>query len=486
MTSPPAATHPPPLTTPRPGAAVAVLCTGLGLIGLDTTVMNTALPSLQADLQPSLTEVHWIADAYTLALAAGVLAAGAWGDRHGRRRAFTTGLTICLAASLYGALADTPGHVIAARFLMGTGSALFMPSTLSLITAIHPTGPRRRRAVAAWACVAGIGGLTGPLAGGLLIEHYSWRAGFWMNLPVIVLALAGAKAWLPEHRHPHPTPRDPLALATAAAGLFLFVWAVIEAPTRGWTHPTTWTALAAATLLWTLARRRRGPAALHPQLLRDPASRAAALVLAAMFFALYGALYILTLYFQLVLGYSPARAGTALLPLVAAAAAGTALALPATARWGPRTVLITGTTLLALGFAALAQITLTSHATYLHAFALTAGTGTGLAAVPATEAIMNAVPIDEAGNAAAFNDLLREVAGAVGIAVLGAALTTALTALPQPTHTPAAAVTPMPAPAQKAFLEGLHTAAWTASTLLLLSITAAATHPREKRRSPTP
>ncbi|WP_159050530.1 MFS transporter, partial [Streptomyces cellostaticus] len=162
--------------------------TGLFLIGLDMTVLNVALPSLRSELQPGMAGLQWVADGYTLTLACAVLATGTWSDRHGRRRAFLIGMGVCGGASVVGALAHTMGQVIAARFAMGLGAALLMPSTLSIITVVFTDAVSQRRAIAVWALMAGAGGLAGPPLGGLLVEHSSWRAGFWINVPIAVCA----------------------------------------------------------------------------------------------------------------------------------------------------------------------------------------------------------------------------------------------------------------------------------------------------------
>lgn len=164
-------------------AAPAVVCLGLFLLGMDLTILNVAVPDLQRELRPSMAQVQWIVDAYALVLGGTVLTSGAATDRIGRRRAFICGLAVCGAASVLGALSPTPGPVIAARCGMGAGAALLMPATLSIISNLFPEAALRRRAIALWAATLGLGGMMGPVIGGMLVQRWSWRAGFWVKRP---------------------------------------------------------------------------------------------------------------------------------------------------------------------------------------------------------------------------------------------------------------------------------------------------------------
>ncbi|MFK0181842.1 MFS transporter [Streptomyces xanthochromogenes] len=425
-----------------------VLCAGLFLIGLDVTVLNVALPLIQHELRPTPQGLLWIADAYTLALAGTVLAAGTWSDRHGRRRAFHLGLTLCGAASLSGALSSAPGQLITARLVMGLGAALLMPSTLSLITVVFPQERARRRAIAVWTLVAALGALAGPPVGGLLIEHFSWRAGFWINLPVVVIALAGSWRWLPEARRTRRGPACRAGLTAATAALLTLVWSIIEAPARGWSDPVVVGGFILAIALLAVAawsQTRTTTPILPMSVLRDARFTASASALACMFFALFGSLLLLTLYLQTYLGYSPARTGLHLLPLAAALGTGAGLSLLLTPRLGDRFPVTTGMLLTAAGFGFLIHTGPGSGYAPVLGFQLVTGLGAGLAAAPATEAVIAAIPPGHAGTGAAVNDLVREVGGALGIAVLGTLLTSA------PGH----------------FLTGLHHAAWTAAATAL-------------------
>ncbi|GHD03879.1 MFS transporter [Streptomyces violarus] len=455
-----------------------MLCTGLFLIGLDVTVMNVALPTLQSDLDPGPQGLLWMADAYTLALACCVLPAGVWSDTHGRRRAFALGLALCGTASVGGGLATCTGQVVTARLAMGCGAALLMPSTLSLITVVFPDPAARRRAVAVWTFVAGLGALAGPVVGGLLVEHYGWRAGFWINVPVVVVALAVTGRWVPESRHPRPGPPDRAGTGAVTCGMGALVWSIIQGPVRGWTDPAIGTGftLAALAFAFLLRWERHHPAPLlPPRLFADRRFTAAAAALAWMFFALFGSLFLLTLYLQTQLHHTPAQTGARLLPLAAALGAGAGASLLIAPRWGDRLPVTTGMLLVASGFGFLALAPPASGYAPALGYQLVAGFGAGLAAAPATEAVLGAVPGERAGTGAAINDLLREVGGALGIAVLGSLLAAHHTHRPPPgtaqqplTHaTPAGPSAALPEASSVTFMNGLHTASWAAAAAAL-------------------
>ncbi|MFD4737604.1 MFS transporter [Streptomyces virginiae] len=410
----------------RRWAATLTVCLGLFLLGIDMTMLNVAIPDLQADLQPSMAHIQWIVDGYALVLGGTVLTAGALTDRIGRRRAFVIGLALCAGASLLGALARTPEQVIAARGGMGAGAALLMPATLSTIHNLFPEPQTRRRAIAVWTAVLGAGGLTGPVIGGWLVEHFSWRAGFWINLPVAALTVVLAVLVVPESRG-SGEPLDVPGALTSAAGLLSLVWAFIEAPTRGWTGTPVLAAFGASGLLLAAFTVRQAMAR-HPMLplslLRRPSVPVGAVVLALMSFSLFGALFLTTLYLQGVLGYTPWQAGLRTLALPAGLVIGAVGALPLAARWGNRFPIVAGLISATAAFAFLA--TTTTHSAYGHlvVFQTVAGVGAGLSAAAATETVMGATPGDRSGLGSAVNDATRQIGSALGVAVQGSLLVT--------------------------------------------------------------
>ncbi|MFB7909010.1 MFS transporter [Kitasatospora sp. NPDC056076] len=419
-----------PPTTRRAWAAVAVVCAALFLLGLDFTVLNVAVPGLRADLGPTLAETQWIVDGYALALGGCVLAGGALGDRYGRRRAFLAGLALCGAASAAGALGTGPAQLVAARCGMGLGAALFMPATLSTVVHVLREPAARKRAIGIWAAVAGVGAVFGPVAGGLLVDRYGWQSAFWLNVPVIAVIGAAALVAVPESRAPEARPLDRPGALLSCAGLLVLVWGVIEAPGRGWTGPAVLTAFAIAVLLLAAFVRRqlRCAAPMVPvRLLRGGPVWPATTTLALMSFAMFGAMFLLTLYLQQVRGLSAWQAGLRMVPLSLGLAVG-ALLGPLLARpLGARVPSAGGLLLIAAGFVQLGWLAADSGDGRVLLFEALAGLGAGLLAPVATEVVMSAVPVGAAGVGSALNDATRQVGSTLGVAVLGSVLATSLT-----------------------------------------------------------
>ncbi|WP_087930805.1 MFS transporter [Streptomyces albireticuli] len=470
-----------------PRAATAVLCLGFFVLGMDVTVLNVAVPALQRDLGADLAQIQWIVDGYALTLGAAVLAAGGVTDRIGRRRSFVAGLAVCGAVSALGALAGSAGQLVAARCGMGLGAALLMPATLSLISNLHPAAASRRRAIAAWAAAGAVGGLTGPVVGGFLVEEFSWRAGFWVNVPLTAVIIALAPVLVPESRTaPGAARTDAAGLVLSAAGFLALIWSVIESPSRGWTDPVVLTGYGAAAVLLTCfvgwERRSRHPM-LPLSLLRDARVSTGAACLALMSLALFGALFVLTLYLQGVQGCSPWQAGVRVLPLPAALAVGAGAALPLLARFGERLPVVLGLTLVTCAFAVQAGTRAGSGYGRVVVFEIVAGLGAGLVACAATEAVMGAVPRERAGLGSAVNDATRQLGAALGVAVQGSVLSTVYTsrlgegaggAVPLPVAAASArGGGGLPAVAREAFVAAVATTAVTAAVVTLVATTAA-------------
>ncbi|MFC9266290.1 MFS transporter [Streptomyces zhihengii] len=414
----------------RAWAGTAVVCSALFLLGLDFTVLNVAIPALQEDLGPSMAQTQWIVDGYALALGGCVLATGILGDTYGRRRAFVAGLVVCALASVLGARADGVEQVIVARCGMGLGAALFMPATLATIVHVFADAADRRRAISLWAAVAGIGALAGPLAGGWLVEHSTWRAVFWINVPLALVLAAVALRMVPESRDVQPGRLDWPGAALSCAGLLVLVWAVIEAPGRGWTSTTVLGAFAVAGLLlglFTAWEVRTARPMVPPVLFKRGPVGPACVALAAMSFCGMGAMFILTLYLQQVRGHSPWEAGVRTIPLSLALAAGAALAPALLRRFGARVPVTAGLVLVAGGFAVMARLETGSSYAHILAFEALVGVGSGLVAPVGTELVLSAVPAAKSGLGSALNDATRQVGSTLGVAVLGSILSTVFT-----------------------------------------------------------
>ena len=400
---------------------LAVLSLSLVIIGLDNTVMNVALPSIQRQLGVSGATLQWIVDAYMLAFAGLLLAAGNLGDRHGRKRALQTGLSIFALASVGGAFADGGGQLIAARAAMGIGGALIMPSTLSIIMDVFPQ-EERGKAMSVWAAMAAIGVGLGPLIGGSVIELFSWPAVFWINVPVAVTALVLGLRLVPESRDPNPGALDTPGVVLSIAGLGSFVWAVIEAPQRGWTDRVVLAAFAAslvAGVLFVRRQRRTSDPLLDVGLFKRPAFSLGSLAISSAFFALFGLIFLMTQYLQVVQGRSTIETGLVMLPLAFGLVIGSGLSHKVNLKLGTPRQLSGALTILALGIGSIAlwQPATPTWLIALFFFAVPLAMGNVMA--PATVSVMSAVPTAKAGVGSAMNDVNRQVAGALGVAVIG-------------------------------------------------------------------
>jgi EmrB/QacA subfamily drug resistance transporter len=325
------------------------------------------------------------------------------------------------------ALSDSSSALIASRALMGVGAAGIMPTTLSILTNIFPE-TERPKAIAIWSAVAGLGVAIGPIAGGWLIEHLDWRWIFLLNLPAVAACLAGAAALVPESRDPGKPKLDVKGALLSIAGLTALVWGLIEAPERGWTSATILAAFAGgAAILAAFAawERRVAEPMLDLGVFRNARFSASSASITFVYFALMGVMYFMTSYLQSVLGHSALEAGYRMLPIAAGMIIAAKSAVALTARLGTKVVVAFGLFVVA---GALVMATGFDTGTGDGALCLSLGlmgAGIGLAIAPATESIMGSLPREKAGIGSAMNDVVREVGGTLGIAVLGSVLASA-------------------------------------------------------------
>ena len=404
--------------------ALIVLAVSLLVISVGNTILNVALPTIQTELDASSSELQWIVDGYLLVYAGLLLAAGTLGDRFGRRRALVTGLSVFAAGSVLAAISDSSSALITSRALMGVGAAGIMPTTLSILTNIFPER-ERPKAIAIWSAVAGLGVAIGPISGGWLIEHLDWRWIFLFNLPAVAACLIGAFALVPESRDPGKPKLDVVGALLSIAGLSAVVWGLIEAPERGWTSTTILVAFGAgAAVLGAFAawERRVAEPMLEMSVFRNLRFSAASASITFVYFALMGVMYFMTTYMQSVLGHSALEAGYRMLPIAFGLVLSAKLAVALTKRIGTKVVVASG-----LGLTAGALVLVTGFDTGtgdgpLRLALGLMGAGMGLAIAPATESIMGSLPREKAGVGSAMNDVVREVGGTLGIAVLGSVL----------------------------------------------------------------
>jgi EmrB/QacA subfamily drug resistance transporter len=401
---------------------LAVLCLSLLIVVIDNTVLNTALPTLARQLHAGPASLQWITDAFSLTFAALLVSAGALGDRYGRRRALVGGLALYAVGSVGAALAGGTGGLIAWRVVMGAGAAFVMPATLSILNAVFPPA-ERPQAIAAWSAVAGIAVVIGPTLGGLLLAHYAWGAVFWVNVPLVALALVAVAAAVPEIAINQSRGRlDVVGVVASAVGLAALVDAIIEAPNRGWSASRTVGELAVAAValaLFIVWEHRSPDPMIDVRVFTHRAFTAASGALALTFFALFGSLFALTQYLQLVHGYGTLAAGVRALPFAVAMAGTSPVSSVLARRAGVRTVVPSGLILMAGGLWWLSDITATTGYPHVALAVAMMGAGMGLIMAPASESIMSALPQEQAGAGSAINDTVREVGGALGVAVVG-------------------------------------------------------------------
>ena len=400
---------------------LGVLCFSLLVIGMDNTILNVALPTIQRDLGASASQLQWIVDSYVIVYASILLTTGSRGDRFGRKGALSLGLVIFGAGSVAASFAGTASQLITFRSLAGIGGALIMPATLSILTNVfHPD--ERGRAIGIWAGVSGLGIVVGPLAGGWLLEHFSWGSVFLINVPIVIIALLAGHRLVPTSRDPHAPRIDLVGTVLGSLGLAALLYGIIEAPARGWGDSTvlsgfgiglTMLAAFVAYEMWTD----------HPMLevsfFKNPSFTGASFAITLVFFAMFGSMYFLTQYLQFVLGFSTIQAGAALIPLALALMIAAPNSAKLVTRIGVRNTVALGLGTVAVALAVLSRATVTSGYPLVGLVLLILGTGMGIAMSPATESIMGSVPKEKAGVGSAMNDTTRQVGGALGVAILG-------------------------------------------------------------------
>ena len=285
---------------------LGVLSLSLVIIGLDNTILNVALPTLQDEFDASASGLQWMVDSYLLVFAGLLLVFGTLGDRFGRKRALQAGVSIFGLASLGALAAESAGQVIAVRALMGVGAALIMPATLSIIANVFPP-EERGKAIGVWAALGAIGIGLGPLAGGLLLEWFDWSSVFLVNVPFALAALLLGIRWVPESRDPRPGAFDPIGAALSTAGFTVLVYALIEAPYEGWLSALILGLLAVSAVLLAVFlwwERRTAEPMLDLSLFRSARFSVGTVAVAIAFFALLGGIFALTQYLQFAHGYS--------------------------------------------------------------------------------------------------------------------------------------------------------------------------------------
>jgi len=405
-----------------------VVCVSALIINVDNTILNVALPTLVRDLQASSSQLQWIVDSYAMAFAGLLFVGGGLADRFGRRRFFLIGLSIFAAGSVGAALSSSVDPLIACRAVMGAGAAFTIPASLSIINDIFRAPDERARAIGSWAATIGLGIAIGPIAGGLLLSRFWWGSIFLVNVPIALLGFLGALVLVPESKNPNAQRSDPLGAALSVAGLGLLLWAIIEAPTKGWASGAVVGAgLGSLVVLggFTAWEAHREHPMLNLTFFHNRGFSVALVAECLGVFGLMGALFMQTQFLQFDLALSPLQAGLRILP-IAGMLVLSAAASPLLARViGVKLSVAAALTAIAGG---LWQISATSTVatTYTGVIPgmLLIGLGAGLLLPTATNTVIGSIPQGDSGIGSATNTVALQLGGALGVAVLGSVMLT--------------------------------------------------------------
>lgn len=404
---------------------LAICCMSLLIVGLDNTILNVALPTMQRELHTTVSGMQWTIDAYTLVLASLLMLSGSTADRIGRRRVFMAGLTVFTLGSLLCSLAPNLSSLVAFRTIQAVGGSMLNPVAMSIITNTFTDPRERARAIGVWSGVVGISMAAGPIVGGLLVDSVGWRSIFWINLPVGLAALLLTWRYVPESRAPKPRRPDPVGQVLIVALLGSLTYAIIEAPSAGWTSARIlfFCALAAAALTGLLLYepRRREPL-IDLRFFRSVPFSGATVIAVSAFAALGGFLFVNTLYLQNVRGLDALHAGLYMVPMAAVTLVVAPLSGRLVASRGPRpSLLIAGVAMAASGLV-FAAFRGESSTPLLFTGYVLFGLGFGMVNSPITNTAVSGMPRAQAGVAAAVASTSRQTGQTLGVAVIGAVL----------------------------------------------------------------
>ncbi|MBZ6476185.1 MFS transporter [Streptomyces griseocarneus] len=414
---------------PRRWRVLAALVVSLVLVVLDTSIVSVALRTLALPtpdgLEASNSQLQWTVDSYTLVFATLLITAGLAADRMGRKRTLLAGLLVFGAFSAASAYSHSAAQLIAARAGMGIGAALVVPATLAIITNVFP--PRERaKAIGLWAASAGLAVAIGPVTGGLLLEHYWWGSLFLINIPIVLVGTVAIALFVPESADPIRRPFDPVGILLCVAGLGLLVLGIIKGGETGdwavvpvWANMLAGLALLACFVAW---EHRSAHPALDLRCFRDARFSAAVAAIAVVFFGLLGSSFYMIFYLQSVRGYNALQAGCCLLPLAIGQIALSPHSTILARRLGARAVCTGGMTLTALTFLGVSVLDQNSPLWVCEALFFLMGGAMGYVMPAATSSAMATLPRHRAGTGAAVLNSLRQVGGALGVAVLGSLL----------------------------------------------------------------
>jgi EmrB/QacA subfamily drug resistance transporter len=472
---------------------LAVLCLSLLIVFVGNSSLNVAIPTLTRELGATTSQLQWVIAIYSLVFAGLLFSTGALGDRFGRKGALQLGLLLYLVGCLLATLSTAMWQLIGCRAVMGVGAAFIMPSTLSILVNVFPP-EERTKAIAVWASVTGAAGAIGPVASGWLLGHFWYGSVFLINVPILIVALISGWFLVPKSRDPEQGQLDPVGAVLSIVGIVSLVYGLIQAPDEGWRSTPTLAAFAMAAVVLTLFvvwELRVDEPMLDIRYFRNPAFSTGSGGMMLAFMALYGMMFLITQYFQLILGYSALGAAVRFLPMAPIMVIVSPLTPRLTARFGANRTVACGMCGLGGGLAMLRAIGPHTPYPYVLAAFFFLVSGMALSMSPMTAAIMSAVPARRAGAGSAMNDATRELGAALGVAVMGsiaasqyavhvdqltsglpaatrsAARTSLADALAATTRLPSAAGQTLRAGIERAFLDGVHLAVTVGAALAL-------------------
>jgi EmrB/QacA subfamily drug resistance transporter len=389
-------------------------------------VTNVAIPTIERSLHLSIAGLEWVVSSYILVFASLLLFGGRMADIYGRRRLFLTGLSIFTLASLFAGLATSGGVLIGARLVQGVGAALLVPTTLAIIMATFDNARERTRAIGVWTAIGAMGLAFGPLIGGYISQHFHWGWIFFINVPIGALTMAIAVAVMRESRDNSAVRRlDVPGLVSSALALFALVYALIEGQDKGWTSPLITgcyaVAAVAAAVFIVVESRSRYPM-VSMRLFRSRVFGGGTTVMMLWAFGILGIYFFTSIYLQTILGFSPTKAGLAFVPMAICMAIFASLAPQVAPRLGAHRTVALGMAAMAAGLYLFARLGGAATFGSLMPGFLMFGAGAGLMNVPLTNAVLHSMPPERSGVASALLNASREVAGLLGITVIGAVL----------------------------------------------------------------
>jgi EmrB/QacA subfamily drug resistance transporter len=401
--------------------ALAVLCLSLLIVFVGNSSLNVAIPTLSRDLHATESQLQWVVAIYSLVFAGLLFTTGALGDRFGRKGALQVGLGLFLFGAILATESTEMWQLIGSRAVMGAAGALIMPSTLSIIINIFPPH-ERPKAIAIWASITGAAGALGPVASGYLLGHFWYGSVFLINVPIIIVALVAGKFLVPKSRDPEEASLDPIGALLSIVGIVALVYGLIEAPDKGWGSAATLIALAVAVVVLALFvawELHTSEPMLDMHFFRNPAFSTGTGGMILVFVSMYGVMFLISQYFQLVLGYTALTAALRLLPIALIMLVVAPFTPRLSARFGAHRTVAFGMLCISGGLSLFTLLTPNTSYAYVVVCVVPLTAGIALSMSPMTASIMMAVPARRAGAGSAMNDATRELGAALGIAVLG-------------------------------------------------------------------